>query len=74
MARFYQVEKEVLKKLLGTLKYVCDRQGETIDQPMVEMLQEVHSDAAEKIHNENVFKPNGTINEKGKQPAGAVSH
>jgi hypothetical protein len=56
---YIEINEKDLKELLGALRYIAERQGETIDGPMVEYLKGVVGTVDGHLHNERFGEPGG---------------
>lgn len=53
MVRLYEISSDDLNECLDAIKYVVDKKGQVIDEPMVEMLTDIHERVSGHVHNEN---------------------
>lgn len=56
---YIEINEKDLAELLGAIRYVAGRQGETIDGPMVEYLKGVTGTVEGHLHNERFGEPGG---------------
>lgn len=56
---YVEIKEKDLEELIGAIRYVAGRQGDTIDGPMVEYLKGVVGTVEGHLHNERFGEPGG---------------
>ena len=65
MVRLYEISKKDVTECLEALRYVVEKKGKVIDEPMAEMLSEIYERVSRHVHNENAAPLNDTLSQIG---------